>query len=200
MQQESPANPTTATPRKCDSPTETAKNYARAARANNTQRAYDADWRHFSSWLRRQGLPNSPPDPQTVGLYLAACADGVGLARDAPASPLSSAACPAFAGATASSASRSTPATATSRPFSPASAAATADRRRRRPRSSPTSCWPCWPRSTWICAAYATAPFWRSASPAACAAPKSSGSIAAPSQTEDGDRLDRDFHARAAPC
>jgi integrase len=55
---------------------ETAKNYARAARANNTQRAYDADWRHFSSWLRRQGLPQLPPDPQTVGLYLAACADG----------------------------------------------------------------------------------------------------------------------------
>ena len=57
---------------------ETAKNYARAARASNTQRAYDADWRHFSSWLRRQGLPLSPPDPQTVGLYLAACADGAG--------------------------------------------------------------------------------------------------------------------------
>ena len=55
---------------------ETAKNYARAARANNTQRAYDSDWRHFSSWLRRQGLPQLPPDPQTVGLYLAACADG----------------------------------------------------------------------------------------------------------------------------
>jgi integrase len=55
---------------------ETAKGYARAARANNTQRAYDADWRHFSSWLRRQGLSQLPPDPQTVGLYLAACADG----------------------------------------------------------------------------------------------------------------------------
>jgi integrase len=57
---------------------ETAKGYARAARANNTQRAYDADWRHFSSWLRRQGLSQLPPDPQTMGLYLAACADGAG--------------------------------------------------------------------------------------------------------------------------
>jgi integrase len=57
---------------------ETAKSYARAARADNTQRAYAADWRHFSSWLRRQGLSQSPPDPQTVGLYLAACADGAG--------------------------------------------------------------------------------------------------------------------------
>ena len=55
---------------------ETAKNYARAARA--TQRAYDADWRHFSSWLRRQGFSQLPPDPQTVGLYLAACVDGAG--------------------------------------------------------------------------------------------------------------------------
>jgi len=55
---------------------ETAKNYARAARANNTQRAYDADWRHFSSWLRRQGFSQLPPDPQKVGLYLASCADG----------------------------------------------------------------------------------------------------------------------------
>ena len=55
---------------------ETAKNYARAARANNTQRAYDSDWRHFSSWLRRQGFSQLPPDPRTVGLYLAACADG----------------------------------------------------------------------------------------------------------------------------
>jgi hypothetical protein len=42
---------------------ETAKNYARA---DNTRRAYDAGWRHFSSLLLRQGLPQLPPDPQTV--------------------------------------------------------------------------------------------------------------------------------------
>ncbi len=53
-----------------------AKDYARAARATNTQRAYAADWRQFASWLRRQGLDPSPPDPQTVGLYLTACVDG----------------------------------------------------------------------------------------------------------------------------
>lgn len=52
---------------------EKARDYARAARAENTQRAYDADWRSFASWLRRQGLDPLPPDPQTVGLYLAAC-------------------------------------------------------------------------------------------------------------------------------
>ena len=50
---------------------ETAKAYARAAQADNTQRAYSADWRHFASWLRRQGLAETPPDPEAVGLYLA---------------------------------------------------------------------------------------------------------------------------------
>ena len=51
---------------------ETAKAYARSAQADNTQRAYAADWRHFASWLRRQGLSETPPDPEAVGLYLAA--------------------------------------------------------------------------------------------------------------------------------
>jgi integrase len=55
--------------------TEKARDYARNARSENTQRAYDADWRQFASWLRRQGLDPLPPDPQTVGLYLAACMD-----------------------------------------------------------------------------------------------------------------------------
>ena len=50
---------------------ETAKDYARSAQADNTQRAYAADWRMFASWLRRQGLPETPPDPEAVGLYLA---------------------------------------------------------------------------------------------------------------------------------
>jgi len=55
---------------------EKARDYARNARSDNTQRAYDADWRQFAAWLRRQGLDPSPPDPQTVGLYLAACMEG----------------------------------------------------------------------------------------------------------------------------
>jgi integrase len=50
---------------------ETAKAYARAAQSDNTQRAYSADWRQFASWLRRQGLAETPPDPEAVGLYLA---------------------------------------------------------------------------------------------------------------------------------
>ncbi|MCQ4191496.1 site-specific integrase [Methylocystis suflitae] len=52
---------------------EKARDYARNARADNTRRAYDADWRQFAAWLRRQGLDPLPPDPQTVGLYLADC-------------------------------------------------------------------------------------------------------------------------------
>jgi len=50
---------------------ETAKDYARSAQADNTQRAYAADWKMFASWLRRQGLAETPPDPEAVGLYLA---------------------------------------------------------------------------------------------------------------------------------
>ncbi len=55
---------------------EKARDYARNARSGNTRRAYEADWRQFSSWLRRSGLDPLPPDPQTVGLYLAACMEG----------------------------------------------------------------------------------------------------------------------------
>jgi hypothetical protein len=51
---------------------ETAKDYARSAQADNTQRAYTADWKMFASWLRRQGLRETPPDPEAVGLHLAA--------------------------------------------------------------------------------------------------------------------------------
>ncbi|MBG0796993.1 tyrosine-type recombinase/integrase [Methylocystis sp. L43] len=56
---------------------EKARDYARNARSENTRRAYEADWRQFAAWLRRQGLDPLPPDPQTVGLYLTACMEGV---------------------------------------------------------------------------------------------------------------------------
>ncbi|MBM3578733.1 MAG: integrase [Alphaproteobacteria bacterium] len=55
---------------------ERARDYARNARSENTRRAYEADWRQFAAWLRRQGLDSLPLDPQTVGLYLAACMEG----------------------------------------------------------------------------------------------------------------------------
>jgi hypothetical protein len=52
---------------------ETARNYARGAKAKATQRAYHSDWRQFTAWCRHRGLddPDSggpsgplPPDPK----------------------------------------------------------------------------------------------------------------------------------------
>ena len=55
---------------------ETARDYAKASSSENTRKAYGSDWRHFSGWARRHGLPALPPDPQILGLYVAACASG----------------------------------------------------------------------------------------------------------------------------
>jgi len=55
-----------------------ARAYAEASRSANTQRAYEADWRHFTSWCRRQGVSALPAHPPTLGLYLSACASGEG--------------------------------------------------------------------------------------------------------------------------
>ena len=53
-----------------------ARTYVEAASSANTRRAYTSDWKHFTGWCRRQGLAHMPPDPQTVGLYITACASG----------------------------------------------------------------------------------------------------------------------------
>lgn len=53
-----------------------ARDYVEAASSTNTRRAYASDWKHFASWCRRQGIEIFPPDPQLVGLYIAACASG----------------------------------------------------------------------------------------------------------------------------
>ena len=55
-----------------------ARAYVEAASSSNTRRAYASDWKHFTSWCRRQGFAPMPPDPQTVGLYITACASGAG--------------------------------------------------------------------------------------------------------------------------
>ncbi len=55
---------------------ERARDYLEAASSANTRRAYAADWKHFCAWARRQTLEVLPPDPQTVGLYITACASG----------------------------------------------------------------------------------------------------------------------------
>ena len=55
---------------------EAARDYAKASSSANTRRAYAADWKHYSAWCRRQNLPALPPDPQVIGLYIAAQASG----------------------------------------------------------------------------------------------------------------------------
>ncbi len=49
---------------------ETARDYAEQATAENTNKAYLADWKHFSSWCRRRGADQFTPDPQLIGLYI----------------------------------------------------------------------------------------------------------------------------------
>lgn len=53
-----------------------ARDYVEAASSANTRRAYAADWKHFTTWCRRQHLDALPPDPQVVRLYITACASG----------------------------------------------------------------------------------------------------------------------------
>lgn len=52
------------------------RGYVQAASSANTRKAYAADWKHFSAWCRRSNLVPLPPHPQTVGLYITACASG----------------------------------------------------------------------------------------------------------------------------
>jgi integrase len=50
---------------------DTARDYARAAASDNTQRAYARDWAHFARWCRMRGADPLPPSPELVGLYIA---------------------------------------------------------------------------------------------------------------------------------
>lgn len=40
---------------------DTARDYARASTAENTNKAYAADWKHFSRWCRTRGSEPLPP-------------------------------------------------------------------------------------------------------------------------------------------
>ena len=71
----SPA-PSSRAPAHLEELTERARGYVEAASSANTRRAYASDWKHFASWCRRQGFALMPPDPQTIGLYITACASG----------------------------------------------------------------------------------------------------------------------------
>ena len=47
--------------------------YAQSSRAANTRRAYDSDWRDFTSWSTGLSFPIDPPiDGRQVAAYLAA--------------------------------------------------------------------------------------------------------------------------------
>ena len=72
-------------PARLETLAETARDYAKASSSANTRRAYAADWRHFTTWAHRQGVPPLPPDPQIIGLYIAALASGA-AASAAPSS------------------------------------------------------------------------------------------------------------------
>ena len=63
-------------PRHLEQLADRARDYIKASSAENTRRAYAADWRHYSAWCRRQALDPLPPDVQTIGLYITACAAG----------------------------------------------------------------------------------------------------------------------------
>jgi len=52
---------------------DTARDYAKASTAENTNKAYAADWKHFARWCRRHGadpLSEPCPNPELIGLYL----------------------------------------------------------------------------------------------------------------------------------
>lgn len=49
---------------------DTARDYAKASTAKNTNKAYAADWKHFARWCRLKGTDHLPPSPEIIGLYL----------------------------------------------------------------------------------------------------------------------------------
>ena len=50
---------------------ETARDFAKASTAENTNKAYAADWKHFARWCRLKAIDPLPPSHEVIGLYLA---------------------------------------------------------------------------------------------------------------------------------
>jgi site-specific recombinase XerD len=48
--------------------------YRRHAKANNTVRAYESDWRQFNDWCHSRGLEPLPARPEAVAIYLSVLA------------------------------------------------------------------------------------------------------------------------------
>ena len=115
-----------------------ARDYARASSSANTQRAYASDWRHFESWCRR-AVVEIAPDPQTIGLYLAACASTSSV--QTIERRLS-----ALTWQFAQRAPRSIAPIDTSPRCSPVSVGSTGGHPRKKKRSCPTTLSPCLPR------------------------------------------------------
>ncbi len=57
--------------------TEQARQYIQDSKAKNTRRAYRADWADFNLWCNEHGRIALPATPDTVALYLTACAQGL---------------------------------------------------------------------------------------------------------------------------
>jgi integrase len=50
------------------------REFIRASKSPSTVRGYRADWRDFSAWCERNGVPTLPASPETVAAYVAECA------------------------------------------------------------------------------------------------------------------------------
>ncbi len=67
---------------------DSARDYARASMAENTNKAYAADWKHFTRWCRLKGTDPLPPSPEMIGLYLTDLAAPTGKAPALSASTI----------------------------------------------------------------------------------------------------------------
>jgi Phage integrase, N-terminal SAM-like domain len=66
----------TAVPAELKELDEKRKHYARGAKAANTLRAYNSDWRNFEAWCRRLGKDPAQLRPDDIGDYIADMAAG----------------------------------------------------------------------------------------------------------------------------
>jgi integrase len=57
---------------------------AHLERLADRARDYAGDWKHFAGWCQRQRLEMLPPSPQTIGLYVTACASAAATADRRP--------------------------------------------------------------------------------------------------------------------
>ena len=60
---------------------DTARDFAKGSTAENTNKAYAADWKHFARWCRLKGTHPLPPSPEMIGLYMPDLAAPTGATR-----------------------------------------------------------------------------------------------------------------------